>query len=338
MQVTRGLRGIVAVALFLLSVASAVTAKYSGGTGEANDPYRIATAADLIVLGETPGDYDKHFVLTADIDLDPKLPGRKVFDKAVIAPAGSSFTGLFDGKGHTILRLTIEGDRLLGLFGSLQSGAEVKNLGVVDVNITGSGQSVGGLVGYIEMGAVTGCYSSGSVSGPGSGVGGLVGDNRGSIAASYSSSEVSNSASGGFEGERAGGLVGSNSGSIGTSYSRGSVSGGMDAGGLVGYNGGTIAASYSTGAVSGIWLAFVGGLVGGQSRGGILHSFWDMETSGVSASGGGAGKTTAEMQRAKTFLNAYWDFVGESKNGTEDVWWIDEGKDYPRLWWEATGK
>jgi hypothetical protein len=63
-----------------------VYAKYSGGTGEPNDPYQIATAADLITLGETPEDYDKHFILTADIDLDPNLPGRKVFDKAVIAP------------------------------------------------------------------------------------------------------------------------------------------------------------------------------------------------------------------------------------------------------------
>jgi len=53
-------------------------AKYSGGTGEPNDPYQIATAADLIALGETPADYDKHFILTADIDLDPSLPGRYV--------------------------------------------------------------------------------------------------------------------------------------------------------------------------------------------------------------------------------------------------------------------
>jgi hypothetical protein len=56
------------------------TAKYSGGTGEPNDPYQIATAADLIALGETPDDYDKHFLLTADIDLDPNLPGRHLVD------------------------------------------------------------------------------------------------------------------------------------------------------------------------------------------------------------------------------------------------------------------
>jgi len=46
------------------------------------------------------------------------------------------------------------------------------------------------------------------------------------------------------------------------------------------------------------------------------------------------GLTTAEMQMASTFLDAGWDFVGEIENGTEDIWWIDEGKDYPRLWWE----
>ena len=48
-------------------------AKYSGGRGVPDDPYQIATAADLIALGETPTDYDKHFILTADIDLDPIL-------------------------------------------------------------------------------------------------------------------------------------------------------------------------------------------------------------------------------------------------------------------------
>jgi hypothetical protein len=30
--------------------------------------------------------------------------------------------------------------------------------------------------------------------------------------------------------------------------------------------------------------------------------------------------------------------VGETANGTEDIWWILEGKDYPRLWWEAAKK
>ena len=40
------------------------------------------------------------------------------------------------------------------------------------------------------------------------------------------------------------------------------------------------------------------------------------------------------MQTAITFINTGWDFVGETENGTEDIWWILEGEDYPRLVWE----
>ena len=132
------------ITIYLFS--SPAYAKYSGGTGEPNDPYQIATAADLIALGETPEDYDKHVILTADIDLDPNLPGRKVFDKAVIAPDinetnerrrfdGTPFTGIFDGDGHTISHLTIMGVDYLGMFGELVSGPELKNFGVLSAGV-----------------------------------------------------------------------------------------------------------------------------------------------------------------------------------------------------------
>jgi len=68
---------------------------------------------------------------------------------------------------------------------------------------------------------------------------------------------------------------------------------------------------------------------------GCDHLILDTQTSGQANSTGGTGKTTAEMQTATTFLEAGWDFVGETANGTEDIWWILEGQDYPRLWWEG---
>jgi hypothetical protein len=40
------------------------------------------------------------------------------------------------------------------------------------------------------------------------------------------------------------------------------------------------------------------------------------------------------MQDIDTFQDEGWDFVGETGNGTEDIWWIDNGQDYPHLWWE----
>ena len=104
---SRILRMIPLLALVCL-VSIPAEAKYSGGSGTPEDPYQIATAEDLIALSEETNDYDKHFVLTADIDLDPNLPGRKVFEKAVIAPdtddteywfRGTRFKGVFDDNG-----------------------------------------------------------------------------------------------------------------------------------------------------------------------------------------------------------------------------------------------
>jgi hypothetical protein len=338
-------------------IALPANAQYSGGTGEPNDPYQIATAADLIALGETPEDYDKHFILTADIDLDPNLPGRKVFDRAVVAPDvdpndeypwfnGALFTGTVDGKGHAILGLTITGKSYLGLFGQIGFGASVSNLGMEAVDINGISDYVGGLVGH-NQGSIVTSHSGGSVRGRDR-VGGLVGDNLGGIAASYSSgsmtgrdsvgglvghnwgSLVASYSSGSITGrDGVGGLVGYNWDSLVASYSSGSVSGNSLVGGLVGSNGGSIATSYSTGLVSGT-ANNVGGLVGSGRSSDITSSFWDTQTSGQTASAGGTGQTTAEMQTAEIFLEAGWDFVGEVANGTCDYWQILPGG-YPQL-------
>jgi hypothetical protein len=37
---------------------------------------------------------------------------------------------------------------------------------------------------------------------------------------------------------------------------------------------------------------------------------------------------------ASTFIDTGWDFADEIENGTEDIWRIDEGQDYPRLSWQ----
>jgi len=247
------------IILLLIAVCFAgfpAYAKYSDGAGEPNDPYQIATAEDLMLLGESPEDYDKHFILTADIDLDPNLPGRKVFDKAVIAPhlnpfdswpfEGTSFTGVFNGNGHKISYLTIRGDYYLGLFGQLGPGAIISNLGLEAVDVNGTGMLVGGLVGWNEYGSIIASYITGMVTGDNY-VGGFVGMNgHGSIAASsYSTGTVT-----GFE--YVGGLVGSNEyGCIIACYSAGKVAGFLHVGGLVGWNASSIVASYSTGTATG---------------------------------------------------------------------------------------
>ncbi len=246
-------------------------AQYSGGTGEPNDPYQIATAEDLMLLGETPEDYDKHFILIADIDLDPNLPGRKVFERAVIAPdadpekwdfQGTSFTGILDGRGHAISHLTIAGEGHLGLFGRLAFGAEVRDLGIVDANVAGSRNCIGALVGINggryeekEGGTVVQCYSTGSVSGSDY-VGCLVGENWGEVIQSYGSCDIIGDYS-------VGGLLGSNYGNVRRCYATGLVLGTYSVGGVVGKNWAYVTQSYGTGDVSG--TADVGGLAGGNS-------------------------------------------------------------------------
>jgi hypothetical protein len=130
--------------------------------------------------------------------------------------------------------------------------------------------------------------------------------------------------------------VGVNRGNIAASYSTGEVNGDRYVAGLVGLNEyGNVTNSYSAGAVTGD--RWIGGLVGGEADDPniVLHSFWDLEITGQATSAGGTGKTTAEMQTAITYLDAGWDFVDETANGTEGIWWISDGRHYPRLWWEA---
>jgi len=49
------------------SLADTEYTAYSGGVGTSDDPYQISTVEDLIELGNTPADYDKHYILTNDI-------------------------------------------------------------------------------------------------------------------------------------------------------------------------------------------------------------------------------------------------------------------------------
>lgn len=201
---------------------------------------------------------------------------------------------------------------------------------------------IGGLIGESYSGVVVSCSAVSDIIGIGK-VGGLVGVNEfflefglfvpGVIVGCYSEGEVE-----GFL--CAGGLVGDNFAVVTDSYSKANVNAGNRVGGLVGHNylmedvfiPPEISNCYSVGSVTG--NENTGGLVGANEGGIVSHSFWDKQTSGLSNSGGGAGKSTSQMQSRSTFTNAGWDFTDETSNGEDDIWWIQEGQDYPRLFWE----
>jgi len=301
---------------------SGLHAKYGSGTGEPNDPYLIYTAEHLNAIGTEPNDWDKHFRLMADVNLSP-YEGDEF---KIIGTGTQPFGGTFDGNGHKISHFTYRssGKDDVGLFGCVYQRHPfdtrglpvIKDVGLIDPNVkAGDGSFVGALIGCYGDGVITGCFvQGGSVCGRDV-VGGLIGGFARFV-----------------EG-LAPPISWTTSGQISDCYSRTRVSGTRWVGGLVGTHDHWISRCYSTGVVSG--SEWVGGLTGcGRAE----DSFWDVQASGQATSAGGTGLTTSAMQDPSTFLAAAWDFVGETDNGSEDIWWIDEGRDYPRLWWETGGE
>lgn len=343
--------------------AMIIDPNYGGGAGTAQNPYLISTPEHLSWLGLTRCHWNKHFKLTADIDMSEISTDN--FNIIGICDYygrtgefGYPFTGGFDGNGKTISNLNFytPEDDYIGLFGYVYNDDTViKDLVLVDPIIKGpSGYGIGPLVGYLHRGACERCgVQGGRVEGYRL-VGGLVGNHDGSlISDSYSSCSVSGMQS-------VGGLAGTNGNKISNCYSTGSILGKEDVGGLLGLNVGDIIGCYATGSVSG--STNVGGLVGfntlanisncysagsvsGNERVGgfmgfnysssISNCFWDSDVNpdvngiGNTTNPNVIGESTANMQTESTFTDAGWDFI-------TPVWKMNcEGMSYPKLnWWQ----
>jgi hypothetical protein len=183
---------------------------------------------------------------------------------------------------------------------------------------------VGGLFGYCEGGEILDNFATGKANGKESNIGGLIGSGWDVlISSSYATGSASGTNSvGGFLGFLGGNFITS---TVSDCYAMGSVAGGRGVGGLVGGTDGghtAVENSYAVGMVTGDEM--VGGLVGDDFAITVEHSYWDIENAGQSFSAGGTGKTTAEMYHQGTFEG--WNF--------DTVWWIDEGNNYPRFYWE----
>ncbi len=186
---------------------------------------------------------------------------------------------------------------------------------------------LGGLCGDNYEGTISNCYATGSVTAGDNSyyLGGLCGDNyEGTISNCYATGSVT----GGDNSHYLGGLCGSNlrNGTLSKCYATGSVTVRDDSrylGGLCGDNFGTFSNCYATGSVTaGDNSYYLGGLLGKIYQQCIVSNcFWDIETSGMSVSAGGTGKTTAEMHQQSTFTD--WDFI--------NVWNIGENQTYPYL-------
>ena len=205
----------------------------------------LMNVAELVNGGKT----DINITLDKNIDLTGKdwTPIGTDYD--------NSYTGTFDGGGHTITGLTFTtNDEYAGLFGWLNKAGTVKNVVMEGVQITSNqiyGGSIGGVAGY-SWGTIENCSVSGSVSGTVY-VGGVVGAQiGGSITGCSSSATVKGTVDvGGVAGQT------NSSATLTACYATGNVIIEMDpkkniaGGSLVGMNAGSsLLACYATGNVT----------------------------------------------------------------------------------------
>lgn len=195
------------------------------GKGTAEDPYRISNAAQLKWFRNTVNSENCSIcaALTADIDLenDPWTPIGTDFQ--------NSYTGTFNGKGHTVKNLFINSGSLqyAGLFGYTKAAA-LRDLTVSgSVTSTAEDNSVGGIVGMAYGGVIENCGNLCTV----------IGKHTGGIAGRIQSAVYSG-----------GGSV-----TVFGCYNAGAVTGSAFVGGIVGYGtspeGNSIYDCYNVGSV-----------------------------------------------------------------------------------------
>ena len=230
--------------------------------------YTVYNADGLLAWNEAAQkDRSINCTLTADIDLTGKD----------WTPIGTNFynsyTGTFDGGGHTITGLTVTtNDQYVGLFGRLGKAGTVKNVVMDGIQITCNHRLgyAGGVAGFSWGGTIENCSVSGSVSGTIC-AGGVVGIQwEASITGCSSSATVKGMVQvGGVAGETNSGAT------MAACYATGNVTIEIDpinnilGGGLVGFNAGSsVLACYATGNVtstgSSTGNVYIGGFLGGN--------------------------------------------------------------------------
>ncbi len=315
-----------------------------------NDYFAAFPSGDGATTACPDGTTCNGYELMADLDFDTGTAGDRTDDTYYNGGAGwatigsdtpandsSRYNAVFDGNGNTISNLFINRPSTndVGLFGSIGSRGEVRNLGLDDASVTGQ-KWVGALVGP-NYGTVVRSYATGAVAGGESGnanatapVGGLVGflNRSATIATSYAVVEVSNISNG------TGGLVGRSNGSIIASYATGPVRArarDVHAAGLVGgvASNATVEASYATGAVAHPNKGLFGSFATGAS---VTNSYFDTETSGQ-VEGGIFRRGTAELQSPTGYHGIYsgWNVDLDGDSAGDDPWDFGTSSQYPAL-------
>ncbi len=140
---------------------------FAGGSGTEEDPYQIATAEQLALMGKVNDDWSQeynkaYYVLTADIqlnDVENYENWKETPPEYQWKPVGDSFKGNFDGDGHVISGMYVRSVKDwfgIGLFRELFTGS-VSNVKIekgylyINDSNTYAGGVIGNIVGNVKV-------------------------------------------------------------------------------------------------------------------------------------------------------------------------------------------
>ena len=266
------------LAMVFSLMPAALAADTLSGSGTEDDPYLLATAADLKAfrdMANAEASSKLCATLTADIDLGGEAWTPFEPSSGYVSEA---YAGTFDGANHTIKGLSVNSTSSngVGLFGTV-CGATIKNLKVEGNVSASSSVFVGGIVGKTQTSAtIDSCSFAGTVTSTkkngSAGTAGIVGRvNAGTVTIT----NCANTAAINGTSEIAAGILGnggSNKVTIENCYNTGAISGQHYASGICGsstvkaqtssirncYNSGTITATNGGSYYAGITANFKG--------------------------------------------------------------------------------
>lgn len=112
-----------------------------------SNTYTVYTAEGLYYWAEAArNDLSTNCILAANIPLE--IPAENGSNWTTLGDYTNSYSGVFEGNGHSISNLTISGGAYQGIFGTISESSEVRNLTLIDVNISGS-QYIGAITGGV---------------------------------------------------------------------------------------------------------------------------------------------------------------------------------------------
>ena len=248
---------------------------WTSGEGTESNPYLIESAEQLAFLSYMVNKglvtTDLHFKLTTDIDLNgsedlqwvPIGLGDRWFSEdgceRLIDPTYTPvyFCGHFDGDGHSIYNLYVDGGTNVGLFGLVSGqGSLIENLNIENGYVNGANS--GGIIGKCAGSAdITNCLNSAEIVGT-EAAGGIIGQGGNVIRNCSNTGHITSSC-------YAGGIAGSLTKEFYECFNTGGITvNGSAGGGIIGRKGGqlVIVNCYNTGDLSGKAAYGIGGIAG----------------------------------------------------------------------------